>query len=156
MADPEEANSLRLAVPRVRVTEYLLHVFAIAIVVWGWWVLEQFTDIRFDRRDVNAEPDPITILLPLIGTGVAILIALIWWIRDYTVVKNGVVVEARIESFGLAFQGRETVVLVYKVGDRGYRKKISLVRCDSKKLRVGDTIRIVAHRREPKNVYVLN
>ena len=133
---------------------YFLGAGVIVVLGWAWFLIEHFTDWRIVRTGQEARPESLPILVPLIGTPVALIVALILWRRAVGIVENGVPVDATITSIGGEVQGYREVNFDYVFEGTSYSKKMSMVGILVEKLAPGAPLPIVVDKRNPKRVAV--
>ena len=141
-------------IPKTSPKFYFFFAVALIVFAWIWWGIENFTDFRLTERRFDAKEEPLPILFPLIAMPVVIIGALFYWRRSEDIAKNGILVNAVIESFGLAFRGQQRINLTYTVNSETYSQAISMTTLEAEEKSEGDTMQIVADKRNPKRIHI--
>ena len=92
---------------------------------WGLFLFEHFTDYRIVRMGSSRE-EATPIFIPLIFMALSIPVAFILYLRALAVIKNGVVVEAKILKIGKEYSGMTDVTFMYRYNGKSYKHKKSL------------------------------
>ncbi|HOX08889.1 MAG TPA: hypothetical protein PK280_21015 [Planctomycetota bacterium] len=135
---------------------YFVTAGLMAAVLWAWYLLERFTNLRVVREGGTAQTEPVHIAVAFIATPILLIGALVLWRRAVGIAENGVPAEAVIRSIGGEVQGYRDVSFDYEFEGRSYSKKMSVVGIVVEKLAPGQTLRIVVDRRSPDRVAVSN
>lgn len=129
----------------------LIFVIALGIATaWGWWVMEQFTDLRLTRKFGVAHEDPVSIWIPLIATPAVVGSALWYWRHMAAFAKHGVVVPGTILRFGASASGMKDVAFAYEYEGTKYETKESVSSERLKDKSVGDLVDVAVDTRKPK------
>ena len=133
---------------------YFLGAGVTIALLWAWFALEHLTDLRVVGASGTVHDEPIHVLLPSIGTPLALLGALFLWRRAAGIAANGVPVSATVKKVGGACQSMRDVEFSYTFEGREYSKKASVVTAISDELSPGDPLDVIVDKRNPKRVMV--
>lgn len=121
-------------------------------VMWGWFLLEQFTSLRVVGASGMAHADPVHILFPVIATPLALVGALILWRRAAGIVANGVPLEATVTAVGGEVQDMRDVSLEYEFEGKQYQNKMSVSSVVANDLSEGGKLGVIVDKRNPARV----
>ncbi len=131
---------------------YFIGAGAVIAAMWGWFLLEQFTDFRVTNASGTVDSEPIHILFPAIATPLALVVALFLWRRAAGIVANGVPLEALVTAVGREIQSMRDVSLEYEFEGKGYQKKMSVSSAVADDLSEGDKLAVTVDKRNPARV----
>jgi hypothetical protein len=133
---------------------YFIGAGVAVLLIWGWFLLEHFTNLRIVRSGQEAGAASLPVAFPLVVTPLAFIIATILWRRAVGIVENGVPASATVKSVGGEFQGYREVSFDYTFEGASYSKKMSVIGVTAEKLNPGDALPIIVDKRNPKRVVV--
>lgn len=125
------------------------------VLMWAWFFLEQFTNLRITRIWESAREHPIPLLVPILASIAGVVLALFFWHRAVGLVKNGVEVSATIKDLGVALNGMRNVSYEYEFQGAKYSKKESMSCVLVDNLKPGDPLPILVDPRNPKRMIVV-
>jgi hypothetical protein len=128
---------------------------AIAVaVMWGWYALEHFTNLRITGLFGTANEDAMPIYVALATTAIAPIVAAVFWRRAVGIVKNGVPGLGTVLSVGVKVQDLRDVEFEFEFEGVTYTNKTSMYVETADKLQPGDEIEIIIDKRKPTRVLV--
>ncbi|MCX7804944.1 MAG: hypothetical protein N3A38_07105 [Planctomycetota bacterium] len=131
---------------------YFLTAAAISVLMWGWFLLEHFTDLRIVRLGQEARRESVPIAVPIATVPLAFIGATILWRRAVGIAENCVPVIATVKSVGGEVQGFRDVTFGYTFEGVEYSKKMSVVGAIAEKFEPGSPVEIIVDRRKPSRI----
>ncbi|MCH2204913.1 MAG: hypothetical protein MK132_03455 [Lentisphaerales bacterium] len=122
----------------------------IYIAAWAWYLLEHFTDIRITKRFHSQREDPIGILIPILLTLGTIIVTHYLYLRDQSIIKNGVILNAKIISSGKVYGEIQDIKFTYRYEGKSYKYKKSLAKADID----GETVPVIIDSKNPKRYFL--
>ena len=133
---------------------YFIGAAVVVVLIWTWFLLEHFTNLRIVRWGQEASAEGMPVALPLVATPLALIIAAVLWRRAVGIAVNGMPASARVKSVGGEVQGYREVEFDYTFEGVSYSKKMSVIGVTAEKLKPGDALPIIVDKRNPKRVMV--
>jgi hypothetical protein len=139
---------------RINPLLYLAPAGAIVLVMWGWFLLEHFTDVRLVPTGAQGHRAPVSLAFTLIVSLAVPIVAFIMYRRAAAILLNALPVTAVVKALGAPGRRMQDIVLSYTFEGRQYTRKLSISTLSAEGLSPGSEVRILVDRRNPKTVLV--